>query len=717
MNNEPPICFASSEWDKDTRILRYTYNGRDLISMKIPGDAPVDFRGWSDAMIQSDPCTQQLFVTLDSEDVTTKVIFTLSADAIVMRPHRARREQAILGQVGRPTIYGANGIYDILDDLMLSWEGQKWDWIKKTLEKDEDGNITAEIEVTLGKKPWIINVLPLYYREHLGYSYHAPWEKRPKLEPVAGWCSWEAYYRDITEEKILGAADFAAKNFRDYGLSYIQVDDGYQEVPVVIRKDPPLKDAWLKKTEDFPAGLESLCDNIKSQGLKPGIWVSVAAQAGDPQEEDTESMLTDDDGKPIAGNWIPRTVDCLPTSLDRHIRPLYEGLRECGFQYIKTDQIRHLIYDSLQAEVRKGNMTNMEARHRFREMLKAATEAAGPDVFSLASWGTLSEVVGLFDGCRIAIDANPQWQRVRMQIVESARWFHTQRILFLNDPDHICARTKPEWSRCLTSLVSLSGGLFMISDAIENYDDERINIIQRSLPPLGTVTAETGPMDMHYPAYTWTKQHGAAFKVEIETAWDEVDDDFARLAAGDQDTMDADHPLSSLWSVHFATDAGCWCVAGRFATLPLPQSEINLENLGLTADKTYLAFDFWKEKFLGEIRGSITVPAVGLGDSQIIGFREVSSHPQFMASTRHISMGAVSVVSEAFGNGVLKIKINGVVGDEENYWFHVPAGWELADVNGSGINIHEQHLEIGFVKLVLSFTEEQAALKLNWKKI
>jgi hypothetical protein len=349
-------------------------------------------------------------------------------------------------------------------------------------------------------------------------------------------------------------------------------------------------------------------------------------------------------------------------------------------------------------------------------MLKTAAEAAGPDVFSLASWGTLSEVVGLFDGCRIAIDANPQWQRVRMQIVESARWFHTQRILFLNDPDHICARTKPEWSRCLTSLVSLSGGLFMISDAIENYDDERINIIQRSLPPLGTVTAETGPMDMHYPAYTWTKQHGAAFKVEIETAWDEVDDDFARLAAGEQDTMDADHPLSSLWSVHFATDAGCWCVAGRFATLPLPQSEINLENLGLSADKTYLAFDFWDEKLLGETSGSISVPAVGLGDSQIIGFREVCSHPQFMASTRHISMGAVSVVSENFADDVLKIALNGIVGDEESYWFHVPAEWELADVKGAGANIHEQHLEIGFVKLVLSFTEKQAALELNWKK-
>jgi hypothetical protein len=717
MRNEPPICFADSVWNEESRLLNYTYNERNLISIQVPGTAAVDYRGHSDAMIQSDPCTQQLFVTLDVEEpMMATVIFTLSEDAVVMRPHRARAEQAVLGQVGRPTISGVNGVYDILDDLLMSWHGQEWCWLDKCLGTDENGNVTVAIEVALGKKPWIINVFPRYYSEHLGYTYHKPWESRPKLDPVAGWCSWEAYYRDITEKKILEAADFAAENFKDYGLSYIQMDDGYQEVPIIVRKDPPLKDAWLKRTEDFPSGLESLCDNIKAQGLLPGVWVSAAAQVGDPEEEDAESLLTDENGKPVAGNWIPRTFDCLPTSLERHIRPLYDGLRACGFKYIKTDQIRHLLYDSLQAEVLAGRMTNDEVRRRFREFLAATVEAAGPDVFTLASWGVLSEVVGLFDGCRIAIDANPQWQRVRMQIIESARWFHTQRILFLNDPDHICARTKPEWSRSLTSLVSLSGGLFMISDAIDTYDDERVNIIQRSLPPLGTAAAETGPLDMHYPAFTWTKQHGAAFKVEIETAWDEVSDDFARLAAGEQETMDADHPLSSLWSVHFSTDAGCWAVAGRFATLPLRESVMALKNLGLSSDVEYLAFDFWEEKFLGEVKESVSVPAVSLGDSQIIAFREKLDHPQFLASTRHISMGAIDIDKQEWtDDGMLKLDINGMPGKEEIYWLHVPTGWSDGAVAINGAKVKEQTVDGTVMKFILSFTEKNVSLAVSFK--
>jgi hypothetical protein len=666
-------------------------------------------------MIQSDPCVQQIFVTLDADDIKTVVRFTLSADAVVMRPRRAGREQAILGQVGRPTICGVNGLYDILDDLLLSWHGQEWRWTGNELEQDADGNIVAEIEVTLGRKPWIINIFPLYYREHLGYSYHTPWEARPKTEPVAGWCSWEAYYRDITEEKILDAAGFAAEKFRDYGLDYIQMDDGYQEVPVVIRKESPLREAWTKTTEKFPSGLTELCDRIKAKGLKPGVWVSVAAQEGPLEEEDTESMLTDEDGRPVAGNWIPRTVDCLETSLERHIRPLYEGLRECGFQYIKTDQIRHLLYDSLQAEVRAGRMSNDEARRRFRAMLQAAVEAAGPDVFSLASWGTLTEVVGLFDGCRIAIDANPQWQRVRMQIVESARWFHTQRILFLNDPDHICARTKPEWSRSLTGLVSLSGGLFMISDAIDKYDDGRIRTIQRSLPPLATVTAETGPLDMHYPAFTWTKQHGAAFKVEIETAWDEVDDDFARLAAGDQETMDADHPLSSLWAVHFAGATGNWCVAGRFATLPLRGTSLQLKNLGLDEDREYIAFDFWNQKYLGVVCGNLDVPALGLGDSQIIGLREATGHPRFMASTRHISMGAVDVVAEAWSGATLTLSLRGVPGTAESYWFYLPQGWSPGVAKATNATIVSESLGEEYYRVELVFDDETADIELTFK--
>ena len=142
----------------------------------------------------------------------------------------------------------------------------------------------------------------------------------------------------------------------------------------------------------------------------------------------------------------------------------------------------------------RGILTNKDAEHRFRAYLECAREGVGPDAFYLSSWGVLPQVIGIADACRISLDANPTWAGVRMQMVEQARWYHAQRILFINDPDHICARAMIDWTRSIISLFSLSGGLFMLSDPLETYDAQRIRMLQQCLPPLTTITGETGAL-------------------------------------------------------------------------------------------------------------------------------------------------------------------------------------------------------------------------------
>jgi hypothetical protein len=339
----------------------------------------------------------------------------------------------------------------------------------------------------------------------------------------------------------------------------------------------------------------------------------------------------------------------------------------------------------------------------------------GPDAFFLSSWGVLSQATGLADACRIAIDANPTWAGVRMQLVESARWYHTHRILFINDPDHICARTKLEWAKSLISLVSLSGELFMLSDPLEAYDEDRIRIIQRCLPPLPTVTGETGQLDMRSPAFTWTKLHGFAVKREkpVEVKPTELDD--ALNMAGEYPTMHNDHPFSTLWAFHINLPGrNQWQLVGRFATIPLKATEISFENLGLDPKKDYLAFDFWAEKFIGRVNGRLSVPELDLGHCQIISLREVLPYPQFIASTRHISMDAVSVKSEkwaANSERCLTVELTGIPGTTETYWFHAPVGWVLTEVAADGATVsHEKEGEL--VSVTTQFNSENVTLKL-----
>lgn len=114
--------------------------------MSIPEGIKPYYREVSNGNIQSSPLAQQLYLALD-KPAEVKVIVYLSKEAINMRPNRAVRGQAILGQVGKPLLSGVNGLYDVLQDLLIDWHGAGWKWTKSRLEQNEYGNCQAELEI------------------------------------------------------------------------------------------------------------------------------------------------------------------------------------------------------------------------------------------------------------------------------------------------------------------------------------------------------------------------------------------------------------------------------------------------------------------------------------------------------------------------------------------------------------------------------------------
>jgi hypothetical protein len=683
----PPIAHAYHHWNEETRTLTYTYNNRRIVEIRVPGTARVSFRHGSDGQLQSFPLHQQAYVMLSGEPVMATVRFQLSHDAINMRPRRAASGQAIIGQVGRPLLPGVNGLYDIHQDLMISWFGQPWRWEDERLTLDADGNLSATMSVELGPKTWVVNIKPHYYRTHLGYAYHRPWERRPRLDPIVGWCTWEAHRRNLSEEKIVAAADFFAEHLKAYGFEYLQIDDGFEKLPLPVNPHGTLAEAWLETKDDFPEGHRGVVSKIKQRGLQPGIWTSAAIYNDEFADSQPDCLLKDRDGKPLLGDWVKYVLDCTPDSLEKHVRPYFEGLKAAGYTYFKIDGIRHLHYDGLHEAVLRGLMDNEEAERRFRAFLECGRGALGDDAFWLSSWGVLTQMVGLCDGCRISQDAMPTWAGMQMQLVESARWFFTQRILYLNDPDHVCVRAPVEWSRTVLSMVALTGGLFMLSDALDEYDESRLEMIRRCIPPLTTVTAETGPLDSDYAAYTWTKFHG--FHVLDEKPFDaeSMSDEEARNQAGDWQTMDDDHPFSALWAIHLDTGIGRWCVVARFASISLRASKLRMDALGLDLESDYLVFDFWKQEFLGRVRRQINCPALPLGDCQVLAIRPALDRPQLLSSSRHISQDAVSVKAQSWEADMLTLTLEGVAGTSETYWIHVPSGFTPQKAAGKGLTV------------------------------
>lgn len=684
---EPPCGQANHFLDEGTNQLKYEYNGLTIISIQLPGEGNQYYRRVSDGNLQTHPFIQQLYLAFD-EPQTVRVSFELSRDALNMRPRRAGDGEAILGQSGRPTLYGANGLYDVLLDFLIEWHGAEWQWVHDRIQTTEDGNSFAEIDVKVGTTPWVINLRMQYYRKHLNFTYHKPWEWRPDLKPVAGWCSWEAYRFDIREEHVIDAARFVSEHFKAYGLEYVQLDDGYQLPLVPPEATGIVADSWLTTNEKFPSGHAGLVSGIKAYGLQAGIWTNAVVTNPDFASLGN-ACIKDADGSPIKGKWIQYVLDCSPETLAKHVAPYYRGLRDAGYTYFKTDAIRHLIFDGLHEAVRAGLITNDEAQAKFRAFLECAKEHIGEDAYLLSCWGVLSEAVGLADACRVATDSSPSWPAIRMQLVETARWFHTHRILYLNDPDHVCVRAPLEWAKSVISLVSLTGGLLMISDKPEHYNDERINMIQRNLPPLQTVTAETGALDLSIPAFAWTRDKGD----------------------GDNLNKAEIHPFNTLWAIHMQTNDRSWCVAGRFATEALQASSVEMEKLGLDPDREYAVFDFWQKQYLGRYTVSIPCRELEVGSCQLLAVRPVIGRPMLMASSRHVSMDAVSVKAEQWLNGELTLKLKGVSGTAEDYWVYVPDGFVVADQSAAGAR-SQITPEGETLRLTVHFDEEEVQVKL-----
>lgn len=718
MNNEnfhpiqkvPPIAHALHRWNENTKTLSYEYNGIGIISFFIPDSEDLGFRHGSDGSMQSVQYVQQIYVAAEKE-MNVQVTFNLSADAINMRPKRATQNEAILGQCGNVLINGINALYDISLDLLIDWHGVSWTFCSNEIDI-KDGRAIIIVEVSLGEKPMFINLRPHFYNKHLGYHYYKPWEFKPNTKAVAGWCSWEAYRRDINIDKVKNIVTFMSDHFKDYGLEYIQVDDGYQKMPLPENPEGTMAEGWMTcEREKFPNGHKSIVSTIKEKGFAPAIWTNANITNPDFLKSNKEAVLWNGD-EAIKGEWIDYLYSCTPETLEKHVVPLFESFRELGYEYIKIDAIRHLLFDGLHECVRLGLMTNEEAQNKFRAYMEATKKGLGDEVYYLASWGEMHEVIGLVDACRISMDANPTWAGVRMQLFETARWFHTQRILFVNDPDHVCVRTKLEWAKTVLSLISLSGGLYMLSDTVDAYTQEKKEVIQKTLPTLTTKTAETGHLPLEYPAYTWTKLHGFAVQShETPVVAEDVSLKDAVNMAGVYDGVDAKHPFSSLWSFHINKGNRRWCVMARIATLPLEKSVVSMKTLGLLEDKTYIAFDFWNQCFKGEVLGEYSAKSLELGCCEIIAFYEKTSQPQVIASNRHVSMDAVSILSHEFENDCLHLKLEGVIENKQTYFIYVPEQYSIKNVSK---NSTAHMLENNLVSIDVEFNKKQMDISIEW---
>ena len=490
---------------------------------------------------------------------------------------------------------------------------------------------------------------PRYYQRHRGLWYYEPWTYSPWDRSAAGWTSWFAYRDQITETDVHAAVDAIAERLAPFGYQYVQIDDGFQRLPIGVKEN------WLTTNQKFPGGLLGMRDYIVSHGLLAGLWTNTAFADSAWAAAHPGYFVRTPDGRPARGNWVGYVMDgANPATMRDLVLPVYRRLRAQGWSYFKVDALRHLRYEGYNSHAEFYGKRGIDRARVFRSFVQQIRDVIGRDAFLLASWGPRPELVGIIDAARLGDDG--------FGYGGFSQFNSFNNIVWRNDPDHI-EIARADGYRSAT-IASLTGSLLMLTDRPEVYRSGRVEAARRTAPVLFTMPGQVYDID---PSRT-----SRLAMVEHE------------VSGSGPRPFEADQRLQqTLYQLDIARPFERWTVLARTQGAPdsLPMAE-----LGLAPDRSYLAFDFWGKRFLGSFQGTLVAGAIDPAfQVQVVCLRERQSRPQLLATNRHVSCGGVDLERVSWNGETLEGTSQVVTDDPYELYLTAPDGWtaESADAPGA----------------------------------
>jgi melibiase-like protein len=426
---------------------------------------------------------------------------------------------------------------------------------------------------------------------------------------VNGWCSWFYTLTRVSEDEVLRNAEFAARHLRPLGLEYIQIDEGYQRS----------HGDW-EGNERFPHGMRWLAERIRGHGFKPGLWISpyVIAESSDVFRQHRDWLVQRRDGSlQRIGNWenesspeaLSETVKryCLDVThpdAAQWLRELIETIAQrWGFELIKID---FMAWSILAAE--RFHDPTLSSAGAYRRGLEIMRAAAG-DHCHILECGPGNTTVGLIDSMRIEADINygyaaaawkQYFQDPACSTAAAAKRYYFHRRTWVNDVDHVCLDLlSVQQAEAAATVIALSGGHMISGDRLVDLDPVKLEILKKITPSYGVAAL---PVDL--------------FDADVPTTF----------------ALHVERPFAA-WSVValFNPDLGT-AVERRFS----------LGRLGLDPGKTYLAFDFWRQRLFGEVTNELAV-RIAPGSVTLLALHAATGTPQLLSTTRHFTQGAIEL--------------------------------------------------------------------------
>ncbi len=558
-------------------------------------------------------------------------------------------------------------VYDRAGDWVLSVDAGP------TVTVSPEGGAEGTYRLAASGGEIVLRFRPRFYQKHRGLSFYAPWTYKPWPASVAGWISWFAFYDRITEADVVETAAVFAEALRPFGYDYFQIDDGYQQIQGAPEK-------WLVPNAKFPKGLKYLADVIAGRGLVPGLWTAASCLDDGLPAAHPEWFVRDASGRPVKGNWVGAVLDAsVQAALDNVVTPLYKGLREMGWRYIKLDALRHLRYEGYNANRGWFEGKKADPVAAFRRYVQTVRDAIGRGTFLLACWGIRPELVGLADACRIGDDG--------FAYAGLSQYNSFNNVVWRNDPDHI-ELDADGWRSTL--VTTLTGSLMMLTDKPAVYRTAAIEPAKRTAPVLFT-------------------RPGQIYDVDPSRAslLDRVD---SEVSGSGPRPFDAGYtPACHLYALEIDRPFERWMVLGRTGG-DFP--EIRLADLGLDPAREYYVFEFWSKRLLGGFSGSFNPgPLDPKYRSQAFLIRERRARPQLLATSRHVTGGGVDLDDVRWDGTALAGRSRGVKGDPYVLFVSQPEGYTFVKAEAEGARVEKAEPDGGMIRITLA---PESASPVSW---
>jgi len=537
--------------------------------------------------------------------------------------------------------------------------------------------------------------------------------------PIAmGWVSWDYYKTAVSEADVLENADFITENLLDYGVEYVQVDEGWQVH----------RGVWEAYDVLFPHGMKWLAEQIHNRGLKAGIWVAPYQinEASDVFRDHKDWLLKNQDGSlRVSGRArLPLRsqegrniyhergsvtnlygLDVTHPEARKWLYDLFKRMADdWGYDFFKID----FAYRSILRSQGFYDRSKSEAQ-AYRLGLQTIRDAIGADRYLLDCGPRTG--AGIADASRINLDSQALWPSLTWSNGQGraiSRSYYRHRQLWYNDPDMLMVRPPlsleqaraadrrqealkerleggaSNWnkfavggltldqSRAITSAVAFSGGQFMSSDNLPELPPERLAILQSILPVFGEAAR---PLDL------FENEFPASFHLKVKKDFDSWD----VLAVVNWDESNSADKI------------------------------VSFAQMSLDTTRTFLVYEFWNQEFLGEFKENLNI-SLKPSSAMVMAIHEKQAVPQVISTSRHITQGGVELV-EAFWElqtRTLRGRAKGIKGTEYAIVIYVPDGYisKEALVNGlpSHVDMDASHIH----RLSLSFDETST---LTWSII